>query len=89
MITGLIAFWFADLVMPDIKYALCKAEIWYRLDKFNIKQLRRLKPFDCAICLGFWLGFFTSLSLPFSQMIINGVVSSLVAYGLSKLNSNL
>ena len=89
MITGLIAFWFADLVMPDIKYYLCKYNIWYRYDQFNIKQLRRLKPFDCAICLGFWLGLFTSLSLPLSVAIINGVVSSVVAYTLSKLNSKI
>lgn len=57
IVTAIIAVWFAEItVMPLIKGFLCKKGLWYKSNHYEIKVPRRIKPFDCPECLGFWSG---------------------------------
>jgi hypothetical protein len=55
---------FAELsnVPQTLMWWLCKKNIVYKVDIYNSKQPRRCKPFDCAMCLSFWIGFVYCLS---------------------------
>jgi hypothetical protein len=47
-------------------------------------KLRRLKPFDCETCTGFWLGFFYSYQLPILQMILTGSIVCVLTILITK-----
>lgn len=53
------AVFFAELsqVPQNIMYYLCKANLVYKIDIYNTHKPRRIKPFDCAMCLASWIGF--------------------------------
>lgn len=46
----------AVVISNSFLAAFLKKAIWL----FWGYDLKRLKPFDCALCLGFWLSFFYS-----------------------------
>jgi len=86
LLIGLVAWWIAEGsgIMQDIKWWLCEKKFWYRLDQFNIPQQRRLKPFDCVVCLGFWLGLFYNLNEGLYAPVY-GIVASSVGLFISKI----
>jgi hypothetical protein len=56
---------------------------------WNIKRrlkLRRLKPFDCELCLAFWLGVFSSIyfekNVP--EVIYIGAIAAIMAVFINK-----
>jgi hypothetical protein len=93
IIIGIVAWWIAEGcgLIQLLKWWLKERKIWYTTNHFNIEQERRLKPLDCPLCLGWWIGLIHSYSLTqdISYSIVMGVLSSCVAIVVSKLMSKL
>lgn len=52
------------------------------------KLVRRLKPFDCHLCLSFWTCFawsYSQLELPFIECVVMGCYAAVVSTGIMKL----
>jgi hypothetical protein len=82
---GLIGWWIASGsgIIQDIKHWLMIKRIWYITDQFGYIKERRLKPLDCEVCMGFWLG------LIITQDLQQAVLSSVFAILTSKIMNRL
>lgn len=59
----LFSVFFAEIsqVPQNIMHFLCQAGLVYKLDAYNSHKPRRIKPFDCAMCLSLWIGIVYSI----------------------------
>lgn len=93
IVIGIIAWWLAvgNGIVNDLKYWLMVKKIWYRYDQWGNLVSKRLKPLDCEICMGFWIGLSYSLYSGQSifQSIVNGAMSSFFAILTSKLMNRI
>ena len=96
IIIGLIAWWIAEGcgIPQTIKWWLKIKRIWYNTNVVcNIKmaQERRIKPLDCPLCMGWWIGLIYTYSQTGSILhsFVIGVLSSCVAIVISKLMKRL
>ena len=89
LIIGIIAWWISEGcgIIQFIKWWLCYRKVYYKVDAFNVHQQRRLKPFDCPLCMGWWIGLFTTYYQTGNVMeaITYGILSSACAILISKL----
>lgn len=85
-----VGFSFAEVsqVPQNISRLLLeKFNIGQELKQYNgIKVPYRLKPFDCAYCLSFWVGFLCAYSSEFTLIasLMIGFASSIVALILKR-----
>lgn len=84
---------FANLsgVMKQFKWWLMIRGYWYEL-KYPGKMTRRLKPFDCEMCMGFWLGLINFLLFhPVSIPLAIGLaaLSSILSIWITTYTNNL
>ena len=93
IVIGIIAWWLTtgNGLVNDLKYWLMVKKIWYQYDQWGNLVSKRLKPLDCEICMGFWLGFFYSLyhTWDVNQSLVNGALSSFFAILTSKLMNRI
>lgn len=93
IIIGIIAWWIAEGcgIIQYIKWWLCHKEYYYKVDVFNLKKERRLKPFDCPLCMGWWIGLIATYNQTGNVIhsITIGILSSAVAILVSKLMSKI
>lgn len=93
ILIGVIAWWIAEGcgLVQTLKWWLKIKKIWYTTNNFGIPVEKRLKPLDCPLCTGWWLGlgytFYQTQDLSYS--IVIGVLSSCVAIVVSKVMSRL
>lgn len=78
---GLATAWFAEIsgIAQQIRWYLKEKKWWYKIDQFYMTHERRIKPFDCALCLGFWVGLF------YFQDIFSAIMTSLVSLVAAKI----
>lgn len=90
ILISLIAWWIAtgSGIVQDVKNWLMVKRIWYVTDQFGYIKPRRVKPFDCEVCMGFWLGFFYNLDSGITA-IIYGIVCSALTVILTKVLNRL
>jgi len=96
LIIGVVAWWIAEGcgLVQSLKWWLKIKRIWYNTNIVcNIKtaQERRLKPLDCPLCMGWWLGLIHAYSQTsdISYSIVMGILSSCVAILISKIMTRL
>lgn len=86
---GIIAWWISEGcgIIQVVKWWLCYRKVYYKVDAFNVHQQRRLKPFDCPLCMGWWIGLFTTYyqTSDIMQSITYGILASACAILISKL----
>lgn len=95
------AWLFAEIVAPWIKYFLTKKvemqekkygetefkTVWRRPSGYNEK---RLKPFDCPLCLAFWLGIIIfEIQSPGWHPVLYAAICSVLATFISKIMNRL
>jgi hypothetical protein len=83
MIYVLIAafsFWFAEILQAatHVSEWLCEKEYVYK-DYYGQKLPRRLKPFDCTLCLSFWIALAYGLATDPTASLLNAGTCSLLA----------
>ena len=93
IIIGVIAWWIAEGcgLVQLLKSWLKAKKIWYYTDQFNYTREKRLKPLDCPLCLGFWLGITYSYhqTQDLSYSIVMGIISSVVAILTERIMNRL
>ena len=96
IVYSILAWWLSEGLglVQTIKWWLKIKRIWYKeVIVANIKTAteKRLKPFDCPLCMGWWIGLLSSYyqtgDLYYSMII--GVLSSFGAILISKLMNRL
>lgn len=83
--------WFIDFLRAPSWAAdqLALKRIWYKT-YYGEPVPRRLKPFDCVLCLSFWLAFFYSLTCKnFFDTFLYSAATSLGASVLSLILNKL
>lgn len=87
---------FANLsgVIKQLKWWLMIRGYWYKVAEFNPggRTTRSLKPFDCELCMGFWLGIvyffmFHPVSIPLNIGL--AALSSVLSIWITKFTNNL
>lgn len=96
IVYSILAWWLSEGLglIQTIKWWLKIKRIWYKeVIVMNVRTVteRRLKPFDCPLCMGWWIGFFITLyqTWDMNYSVIIGVLSSTGAILISKLMSKL
>lgn len=72
LIIAVVAWWIAE------GSGLMQKAIWWLIMK-GYRKSNRFKPFDCPLCLAFWIG------LGFTWNPIDAIICSAIAIGLSKI----
>jgi hypothetical protein len=85
LIIGVIAWWIAEGVglVQLLKNYLLRKRIWYKVDQWGIYVERRLKPLDCPLCLGFWMGLVITKDL--QQAVLCSVFAILTSKIMNRL----
>lgn len=82
LIIALVAWWFAE------------GSNLVQSAKHLVGWEGRLKPFDCPMCLAFWIGFFYqaethkctgNMSYDISMWVVHGIICSAIAIFISKI----
>lgn len=96
LIIAVVAWYIAEGcgLMQWVRWKLCVLNLWYKLDAMQVKQQRRIKPFDCESCMGLWLGMFvkldyTSMYIGFTFSPIDAILCSSIAIFISKIYNRL
>ena len=92
IIIGVVAWWIAEGcgIPQALKWWLKIKRIWYNetiISNIRVAQERRIKPLDCPLCMGWWLGVIHAYSQTsdISYSIVMGILSSCVAIVVSKI----
>lgn len=85
--------------MSELIIALC---CWFIAEGSGVVQFirwlvfdnKRIRPFDCALCLSFWVGTFFNIRLitltPYFEFNpIHGLICGALAVFISKINNRL
>lgn len=96
IICSILAWWLSEGLglIQTIKWWLKIKRIWYKeVIVMNVRTVteRRLKPFDCPECTGFWFGLISSYyqTGDLGYSIVIGVLSSTGAILISKLMNRI
>lgn len=87
VIIGVIAWWLSEGngLIQQLKDWLN----WTYKDKYGIHRQYRLKPIDCALCLGFWIGLIYNFSSDAIHTLTMAILSSFFAILTSKVMNRI
>lgn len=88
LVVSIVAWWIAEGsgLSQYLRWWLKVKKIWYKMDHFNMVIERRIKPFDCPLCLAFWIStiyFWNDYSIV--ELIASGIVCSTLAIFIDKI----